>query len=582
MKRRGLFAALLCGTLAGTGAAEPPPPVGDFALLDERGRFHRLYDHAGARAVVLFVQGNGCPIARGAIPVLNALRAELEPRGVAFLALNASPQDARAAVAAEADAFGLEVPVLLDEAQLVAASLDLSRTAEALVVDPAGWRLLYRGPLDDSLDYEAKRPARRAYAREVLLAHLGGERIPFERRAAPGCLLLLPRDGPRPVSYAEDAAPILLRRCATCHRAGGAAPFAMRDYAMVRGWAPMMRESILTLRMPPWHADPHVGRFANDVSLTREEARALVRWIEAGAPRGDGPDPLAEARAEPPPAWPLGEPDLVVAAPRQAIPAAGVLPYRYETIELPLQKDVWLRAADVRPTNLLATHHATATIVYPEGREPERLEGPHFARGLLAGYVPGREPEPFPEGTGFLLPAGARIRFQLHYGTTGKEEVDEPRLGLYFGRGRPRHELRIGAAASTTFEIPPGTPDHEEVAERTLSRDVVIYRLTPHMHYRGRRMAIEAHYPDGRSELLLSVPNYRFPWQRQYVLAEPRLLPAGTRVVARAGFDNSARNPANPDPTVAVRFGEQSFEEMLIGYFLYREAGPGERPRAAP
>jgi len=571
-----LAATLLAAALAAPASAGPGPLVDDFALLDERGRFHQLGDLAGARAVVLFVQGNGCPIARGAIPALNAVRAELEPRGVVFLALNASPQDERAAIAAEAAEFGLGIPVLRDEAQLVASGLGVTRTAEAFVIDPAARRLLYRGPVDDRLHYEAQRPARAHYLRDVLRAHLAGEPVDYVARPAPGCLLLFEGggNGARPASYARDVAPVLERRCAGCHRSGGVAPFAMSSYEMVRGWSPMMRESIRTARMPPWHADPQVGRFANDSSLPPAEARTLVHWIEAGAPRGDGPDPLAEAAAATAPEWLLGKPDLVLEAPEQTVPASGVVDYRYETVDVPLEQGAWLRAVDIRPTNLRVTHHATAYVVYPEGEARPEVEGPGFARGLFAGYVPGREPEPFPEDTGFLLPRGARIRFQLHYTPTGKQEVDTPRIGLYLAPRAPRHALAIGAAANLDFEIPPGAADHEDVAERTLGSDIVVYRLIPHMHFRGRRMAIEAHYPDGRSEPLVNVPNYRFNWQREYVLAEPKRLPKGTRIVARAGFDNSARNPANPDPTVAVRFGEQSFDEMLIGYFLYREAGP--------
>lgn len=571
-------AALLAAALAAPRAGAAGPRVDDFALLDERGAFHQLSDHAGAPAVVLFVQGNGCPIARAAIPALEAVRTELEPRGVVFFALNASPQDERTAIAAEAAEFGLRMPVLVDETQLVARSLGVTRTSEVLVIDPAAHSLLYRGPVDDRLHYEAQRPARAHYLRDVLRAHLAGERVDYEARPSPGCLLLFEGgkpNGAQAPSYAKDVVPILERSCLGCHRPGGVAPFAMTSYAMVRGWSPMIRESIRTGRMPPWHADPHVGRFSNDSSLPHADARTLVRWIEAGAPRGDGPDPLAARRFEEPPVWALGEPDLVLRGAQQAIPASGVVDYRYDLVDLPVEGDVWLRAVDIRPTNLLVTHHATAYVVYPEGKERPEVEGLRFARGLFAGYVPGREPEPFPEDTGFLLPRGSQIRFQLHYTPTGKPEVDVPRIGLYFAPQPPRHALAIGVAANLDFEIPPGAADYEAVAEHTLGSDIVLYRLIPHMHLRGRRMAIDAVYPDGTREALLNVPSYRFAWQRAYVLAEPKPLPAGTRIVARAGFDNSAHNPWNPDPSVAVRFGEQSFDEMLMGYFLYRTASPG-------
>jgi peroxiredoxin len=552
--------------------------VENFALLDETGRFHELYRQRGARAVVLFVQGNGCPIARGAVPVLNALQRDFAPRGVVFLALNANPQDDRADVRAEAGHYGLEVPVLLDETQLVAESLGIERTAEVLVIDPAGWRVLYRGPLDDRLDYETQRPVRRRFAREVLEAQLAGDPVEVVRRDAPGCLIHLPhgdRAAHARISYADDVAPILVRRCLACHQAGGPAPWAMDDFAAVQGWSPMMREVIRTRRMPPWQADPHVGRFRNALTLTPAEERTLVHWIEAGAARGEGPDPLSAGALPAAPEWPLGTPDRVLEAPRQEIPATGVVPYRYVTVAVDLDRDVWIRAADVRPTNPAATHHATAYIVYPDAGAPPDVEGPRWNRGLFAGYVPGREPEPFPDDGGFRLPRGSRIRFQLHYSSTGRPEVDTPRVGLYLSDAPLAHELKIGAAVNLDFEIPPGAPEHEAEAVHRLGRDVVVYRLTPHMHYRGRRMAIEAEHPDGRRELLLSVPRYNFNWQHQYVLAEPLRLARGTRIVARAAFDNSADNPANPDPEVLVTWGEQSFDEMLIGYFLYRDAGPG-------
>jgi hypothetical protein len=570
MPRRRLPSLLVLSACLGVpGAAAAParieaPHIDNFALLDERGRFHELYGYAAAPAIVLFVQGDGCPAAARAAAELEALRSELEPRGVVFLGLDANPPGDRApAAAAAAGEAGRALPVLRDETQLVAEALGVERTAEAFAIDPARWRLVYRGPAGERL-------------RERLGAQLAGRRPAFERLAAPGCPVALTSaagraNGSAP-SYSRDVAPILARRCRDCHRDGGVAPWAMTGFAVVRGWSPMMREVLRTRRMPPWHADPHVGRFANDLSLTAAETRAIVHWIEAGAPRGDGPDPLADAPAPASPAWALGPPDLVIEAPEQEIPASGVVPYRYESVPVPLERSAWVRAVEIRPTNARVTHHATATIVYPEGEEPPDVEGPRFVQGLFAGYVPGREPEAFPDDTGFFLPRGAEVRFQLHYNTTGAPERDTPRLGLYFAEGEPRHELKIGAAVNTQFEIPAGAPDHEDAAERTLRRDIVVYRLTPHMHYRGRRMAIEARYPDGTRELLLSVPDYRFNWQRQYVLAEPKRLPAGTRIVATAGFDNSARNPANPDPSVPVRWGEQSFEEMLIGYFLYRDA----------
>jgi hypothetical protein len=354
----------------------------------------------------------------------------------------------------------------------------------------------------------------------------------------------------------------------------------MTSYDTVRGWAPMIREVVRTRRMPPWHADPAFGRFSNAIGLSVAEQRTLAHWVEAGAPRGEGRDPLAEDAPAPSPEWALGPPDLVIAVPEQEIPATGVVPYRYERVEVPIERNVWVREVDLRPANLRVMHHGLAWIVYPEGLEAPPTEGPRFTSGMFAAYVPGREVHPLPDGGGYFLPAGSRIRFQLHYTTTGRPERDAPRLGLYLSEAPLPHELKTGAVGSFDFAIPPGAPDHREVAERTIERDILVYQLSPHMHYRGKSMSIEAHYPEGRSETLLSVPSFQFNWQRRYILAEPLRIPAGTRLVVRAAFDNSERNPANPDPASWVRYGEQTFEEMLFGYFLYRDLDAGAAARA--
>ena len=311
----------------GIGPAETGDRVDDFALLDQTGAYHRLHYHADAPAIVLFVQGNGCPIARNALPALRAVRDSFSARGVVFWMLNANLQDDRAAVAAEATAFDIDFPILIDDTQLVAEALGVTRTAEAIVVDPATWRVVYRGPVDDRMSYETQRPARAHYLRDALAAHLGGKPVATPRRDAPGCIVHLP--GPaadRAISYSEDIAPLLEERCRACHRQGGVAPWSMSDYRTVLGWSPMMREMVRTRRMPPWHADPAGPRMANDLSLTAAEKRTLVHWIESGAPRGDGPDPLADRPTRPPARWSLGTPDVLLTAPRQELPQRGSCP----------------------------------------------------------------------------------------------------------------------------------------------------------------------------------------------------------------------------------------------------------------
>jgi peroxiredoxin len=570
---RGLLTSAVLGVLAASllGAAPQPTSVDDFALLDHEGRSHRLSSYEDRKAVVLFVQGNGCPIARGAIPALAALRASFGPRGVAFLGLNASPQDDRASVAREVREYAIDFPVLLDETQLVAEALGITRTAEVLVIATDGRRLVYRGPIDDGRHYGTQRPAREHYLRDALGALLEGKPVETAVREAPGCLIHFPERERGALTYTGGIAALLERRCVDCHRDGGVAPWSMTGYDAVRGWAPMMREVVRTRRMPPWHADPAFGRFANASGMSVDEQRSLVHWVEAGAPRGEGSDPLVQRVATPEPEWVLGAPDLVVAAPEQELPASGVVPYRYEHLELPIERDVWVRDVDLQPRNRRVMHHGLAWIVYPEGHDGPPTEGPRFTSGMFAAYVPGREVRSLPDGAGYFLPAGSKIKFQLHYTTTGRPERDAPRLALYFSERPLPYELKTGAVGRFDFEIPPGASDHREVAERTIDRDILLYQLSPHMHFRGKAMRIDAHYPDGRSETLLSVPAYEFNWQRRYVLAEPLRIPAGTRLVVEATFDNSERNRANPDPTTWVYYGEQTYEEMLFGYFLYRD-----------
>ncbi|MGH8581599.1 MAG: redoxin domain-containing protein, partial [Gammaproteobacteria bacterium] len=282
---------------ASTGSADvSTPPVRDFALLDQDGRFHQLHRLTKAKAVVLFIHGLGCTTVRDSLPALKALRDTYAKQGVEFMLINANPQDDRKALQAEAARLHLHLPILKDEAQLVIQSLHAERTGEAILIDTQTWAIRYRGPIDDRMQYGSQRPAAtRHYLDDALAAVLDKETVPVRQAPVFGCVLNIePR---RPLSYASDVVPILRDRCINCHRAGGVGPWAMDRYETVRAWSQMMREVIMTKRMPPWQADPAVGEFLADGALRTEEQKTLVGWIDAGAPRGDGPDPLA---AQPP------------------------------------------------------------------------------------------------------------------------------------------------------------------------------------------------------------------------------------------------------------------------------------------
>jgi peroxiredoxin len=569
---RWLVACGLAMVTGVAGALAPGDRVDNFMLLDHEGEAHELYYLSDKKAVVIMVQGNGCPIVRHQLPRLAEIRDAYEEKGVAFLLINSNLQDHRDTIAHEAAEFDIGFPILVDESQLIGESMGFERTAEVFVIDPNNrWRLAYRGPVDDRVSYAAQRAeANRHYLVDALDAVLAGGPVQVATAEAEGCLINFPgrrdREAHAQISYSETVAPMLVDNCVACHRDGGIGPFAMRDYDVVKGFAPMIREVVRTQRMPPWHADPHYGTFQNAIGLTVEETQTLVHWIEAGAPRGDGPDPLVAAMAQEWPEWPLGEPDLVVELPPFEVPPTGVIPYLHPTVDNPLDHDVWVRAVDFIPGDRSVVHHIIA------GHTFQRDE--HSRQGLLgeglAGYVPGAVPTVFPEDTGVLLRADAQFVLQMHYTTSGRATTDVTRMGLYFHDTPPRHERQNTVLINPRFRIPPYAKRHTASAERVFERPVIIYSLLPHAHYRGRASEFRVIYPDGTEEVLLSVPLYDFNWQHTYILEEPKHLPAGSTLVHTTTWDNSPQNRANPDPSVEVGWGLQSWDEMLFGAVSYR------------
>ena len=595
-----LVAVLSSVVCAGEPAAvSRPMAVEDFALLDHRGEFHQLSRHSDAAFVVLYVFSNGCPIVRQNVTDLEKLAAEYAPKGVRMCALDPATQDDRAAVVEETKSLAMTLPVLLDDTQLIAEGLGITRTGEAIVVRTKDWTLAWRGPIDDRVGYGAQKPvATRHYLAEALEAVLAGQPVPTDAPPSKGCAITFAKARDQQVvDYAKDVAPILSARCRDCHQKGGIGPWSMDNHKKVSGSAKMMREVIRTHAMPPWGADRAYGSFANDCALSVDEQRTIVHWIEQGAKPGAS-DPLADKPTKAPPEWPLGKPDLIVALPEQQIPATGTLPYRNLELTVPLPKDTWIRAVDLRPSNRTNLHHAFAfdgeeelpediaadprvarLLDQLKGRPlppelKERLDKrPRGLTSFFATYVPGLDPAPFPEGSGRLLPKDAKLSFQLHYTTNGTAGTDKPRLGLYFAKGnKPLQEMKVTSAFQLRLDIPPQDRHHQVEATRSFTKDTIIHALSPHMHYRGSAMRFTAEYPDGTSEVLLSVPQYDLDWQHTYRLAKPKTVPAGTKIRCQGVYDNSATNPHNPDATKRVRFGAQSWDEMFIGYIVYTDS----------
>ncbi len=569
------FTTLSLGLFFGTTAFAER--VDNFVLLDQTGKAHELYYQSDASAVVIMAQGNGCEIVRNSIAEYQALSEQYAQRNVRFLMLNSNLQDNRANITKEAEEWGITLPILDDDTQIIGESLDLVRSGEVLVLNPENWDLVYRGPLNNRLTSEI--PQSKATEHYVIDALENLLKTDPEQDSASvahenivqiepvGCPIDFPERNAQhaSISYSETIAPILQKNCTHCHVEGGIGPWAMTSYNMIRGFAPMIREVVRTKRMPPWHADPHIGAWQGDRRLSIEDTQTLVHWIEAGAPRGAGSDPL-ESLAPLSNEWPLGEPDLIVEIPGYEVPASGTVDYQFPYVENELDHGVWITAVTVLPGDRSVVHHVLAGSV--EDSEPPSSED-SVMDNYIIGYAPGSESYVMPEGTGVYIAPGGFFTFQLHYTPTGKVTVDHSKMGLYLSDTPPANFLRHQVVVSPTISIPPNTAEHEEAAYYQFQDAAVIHTLFPHSHYRGRASTFELLYPDGRLETLLSVPNYDFNWQRGYNPVEPIAVPAGSRLIHRTIYDNSAQNPANPDPSKTIVWGLQSWEEMLYGAFSY-------------
>lgn len=371
-------------------------------------------------------------------------------------------------------------------------------------------------------------------------------------------------------TFTRDILPIVQEKCQECHQPEGIGPFSLMSYRQVRSWSKMIREVVEDGRMPPWHADPHVGTFSNDISLTSEEKGALLGWIDSGMPQGrpeDAPAPRVYTDG-----WRMGTPDMVFEMPEEAvIEPTGVVPYLYFRTPTNFEEDVWIEAAEWRAGNSKVLHHIVMFYEDPNFvADPRDASlGPIAGRGFLGGYAPGSRPVVHREGVATRIPAGATLIWQMHYTPTGKEERDRSQFGIRFAKGPIVHEYEHAAPANFALSIPPGVDNHRVESELTFPDDVLLYSMSPHMHLRGKSFTYAAVFPDGREQLLLSVPRYDFNWQTTYVLEEPVELPAGTKIRCVAHYDNSSENPYNPDPTKTVTWGDQTWEEMMVGFLSF-------------
>tara|TARA_R110001606_G_scaffold332604_1_gene480463 strand:- start:1723 stop:3480 length:1758 start_codon:yes stop_codon:yes gene_type:complete len=556
------LAAVICSALAmPLHAAER---VGDFSLLDQNGKFHHIAWYDDHKAIAFLVQVNGSEATRAAVAEYERLQAQFDTQGIEFMMINPLGQ-ARDSVNDDVASLGTSIPVLIDDAQIVSQAMDIQRSGETFLFDPRSFEVIYRGPVSGLQSALGEVAAGQAISASMVA--MTGADIHYQSSQQ------IAEQG---VSYSEDVAPIIEQNCASCHRVGGIAPFAMDSHAMVQGWSPMIREVLMTKRMPPGQLDPHVGNFANDYNLAVADQQKLIQWIEAGSVKDGSTDPLAEL-TWPDSKWSYGEPDLIVKLPPQNIPATGILEYR--TVIVPfegLDRDRWVRASEYLAGDRQVLHHTLNAVMQPGETRPRGFLGEVDPNGAyITPYIPGAEPHIEKPNTGGLLKAGSKLALQLHYTTMGKETVDASEIGIWFYPDDQIPQERLSSECACIFpdtwtNIPAYDPDFEQQQSITIDADAYLQSFIPHMHFRGKSMSFAAHFPNGEVEQLINIANYNYNWQIDYKLEEPVFVPAGTKIVVTAAYDNSSQNKANPDPARTVPWGDQSWDEMFFGQVYWK------------
>jgi hypothetical protein len=531
--------------------------ISGFVLPDPGGKSVGLADFKDARATLVVFLGTRCPISNAYVPILLEIEKSYRDKGVRVLGIYANPGDSAEAVTRHVKDYKIGFPVLLDARQGVQPLFGARRLSEAFVLD--GRQVVrYAGRIDDRFGngYKRDEPHRRDLC-EALDEVLAGKQVTTATTEPAGCLITKAAR-PREVTYAKHVAPILHKRCADCHHPGTAAPFPLLTYEDASANAAMIAEVVSLRQMPPWQADPRFGHFANERRLSQDEIDMLTAWVDAGAPEGDKKAaPPAPRFAD---GWRIGKPDVVFRMPQEfTVPAKGKIEYKYFITKTDFKEDMWLQAAEARPGNSAVVHHI---IVFYRDTRPGASKEPIW----VTATAPGAEPVILPEGLGRKIPAGAELVWQMHYTSNGKEEKDRSEVGLVFCKKPPSHNVRTIGAENRRLKIPAGDANCEIVSQLPVLKDAVVLNLFPHMHLRGKDFEYQVMYPDGQKQTLLLVPQFDFNWQNTYRLQKPLHLPKGSTVRCIAHYDNSAANPANPDPTKEVRWGDQTWEEMMIGY----------------
>ena len=531
----------------------------------------RVFDLESARdhkATVVALTSTSCPICKKYAATLAEIEKKFADQGVRFCYVNPLPSDELDDIRLAIKDHGFKGPYIHDKNDQFTKAFQIRTTAEVFVFDSAR-TLVYRGAVDDQygLGYSLDQP-RKTYLEDALDAMLAGQPVKIAATSAPGCDLWQPglkkTPGSSKVTYHNRVSRIVQNHCVECHRDKGLAPFSLETAEDMISHAGMIQTVVKNGTMPPWFAkekDP--SKWSNDRSLDPSQKSDLLNWLSSERPLGDPKD--APVQREHVSRWNIGTPDKIFQLRRPfSIKSRGTMPYQYAQVETGFKQDQWISAVEIRPTNRAVVHHV---LVFLAGRSDRgNLRG---TDGFFAAYVPGNSYQVFPEGFAKKIPAGSKMVFQIHYTPVGKATRDQTQIAFKFYQGQPKHAIRVKGIANRRIRIPAGAENHPEKATLRLPTDVKLLAFMPHMHLRGKAFRYDFIDRTSGKQTILDIPRYDFNWQLVYRLAEPISARQGSRIEATGWFDNSDNNPANPDPTQTVRWGDQTHEEMMLGYVEY-------------
>ncbi|MEM7013770.1 MAG: redoxin domain-containing protein [Verrucomicrobiota bacterium] len=539
---------------------------------DIDGGTHRLSDVKDHKGVVIAMTSATCPVSKRLLPSLAKLESGLTEKGLSLILVNAFGSESEDEIRRQLQTQKIKAAYVHDIDKNPSKALGATTTTEVFLIDSKR-TLIYRGALDDQygIDYSLDEP-REEYLKDAIDAFLKSEAPRIAATVAPGCELNLgPEEGApltTEITYHKDVARIMQRNCVQCHRDDGIAPFSLEYFDEVDDRARVIKRVVSEGTMPPWFAaetkEGEENPWANDHSLSARDKADLLAWLNSDQPEGDPAD--APAPLSFPSEWTTGEPDLVIPLSRAyKIKATGFMPYQRDVVVTELTEDKWVTGYEILPSARDVVHHVIVQVFDPN----EEVRDISEAQGFWAAYVPGNGAVEYPEGFARKLPAGAKVHFQIHYTPSGEEKMERLKMGLHFADTPPSYEVLTLAIADKKLNIPPGAPAHEEGTTRSVPFDMPAISFMPHMHTRGAAFTYELIHRDAEPETLLDIPRYDFNWQLRYQLKTPKFLPAGSAVKVTGVFDNSTNNRANPDPTATVNWGDQTVEEMLIGYIEY-------------